>query len=59
VARGRGRVSIPGERPLTDPVFSEDVVVDYGRDVRVLPIGRQFDALVLYPSVSVIRSLAK
>ncbi len=45
--------------PLTDPVFSSrDIKVDYGRDVHVLPLGRQYDGLVLYPSVSVLRSLS-
>jgi hypothetical protein len=44
--------------PLTDPVFQRDVAVDYGHDEHVLPIGRQFDAIVLYPTVSVLRSLS-
>jgi hypothetical protein len=44
--------------PLTDPVFERDVAVDYGHDERVLPIHRQFDAIVLYPTVSVLRSLS-
>jgi len=44
--------------PLVDPLWTtSDVLVDYGRDVHVLPVGEQFDALVLYPSVTVLRSL--
>lgn len=45
--------------PLADPVFSSGPVrADYGRDLTALPLGRQFDGLVLYPRVSVLRSLA-
>jgi len=45
--------------PLADPLFWEKPVhADYGRDVHVLPVGLQFDGLVLYPEVSVLRSLS-
>lgn len=45
--------------PLGNPVFSSQAVtVDYGHAVQVLPVGRQYDWVVLYPSVSVLRSLS-
>jgi len=43
--------------PLADPVFSGEVLFDIGGDARVLPVGRLYDGVVLYPSVSVLHSL--
>lgn len=46
--------------PLGDPAWSaHDVNYTGGKLGAVLPIGRQFDGLVLYPTVSVLRSLSQ
>jgi hypothetical protein len=46
--------------PLADPALSSaDIRIDFGGgDGRVVPVGRQFDGIVLYPRASPLRSLS-